>query len=132
MVFYQLKGREYMANCISKSLKAIVNDAKELRSSEPNRLRGCLWLLASAVSLVAGFALTCAGGACLFGSTALAFSGVGMVGAVMLGGLGVSLVLSGVPAGMFMAAKLGAKGWVDLAGRKATLIPTSSSSISAT
>lgn len=111
-----------MTNCVAKGLSNLLKDFTELKSPKPNRVRGCMWMAASGTAILGGLLMTAAGGALLFAATCCASTGVGVFGAIVLGSLGTMLVLSGVPAGIWISSKLAAKSWTDLSTKRVVKI----------
>lgn len=119
-----------MSNCVSKGLNNLFKDFTELKSDKPNRVRGGMWMAASGTAILGGLLLTACGGALIFAATCCASTGVGLFGAIVLGSIGGMLILSGVPAGIWISTKLASKGWADLSTKRVGVMKSTSDSVS--
>ncbi len=107
-----------MDNCIVKGFKNIGEDICHLNSERPNRVRGLLWLTASVVAVAAGAALSALGVALCYGACFAKATIAGIPLGYFMVGVGIPLILSGVPAGLWVASKFVSRGWTDLTAKR--------------
>jgi hypothetical protein len=98
---------------LTNAINNFKDEITDLNSDEPNRVRGALWMTAGAVALVAPVIL---GGISFF---LLSFNPPVFV-SCCLAVAGFSLVIAGVPVGVFLANKFMKSGWHDLTHKKVT------------
>lgn len=106
-------------NRIVRFFKDIGSDLTNLNSEKANRVRGVLWITAAAIAVVGGLVLSALGVALLYGASVVAKGTIaGVPIGILMVGVGLPLMLSGVPIGIWIASKFVAKGWADLTGKK--------------